>query len=39
MNNKQKILLEKPKESNEFMNNLKAKQILEELEVLFVYLC
>ena len=38
MNDKQKILLEKLKESNEFMNNLKAKQSLEELEVLFNYL-
>jgi len=38
MNDKPKILLEKLKESNELMNNLKAKQSLQELEVLFDYL-
>ena len=38
MNDKPKILLEKLKESNEYMNNLKAKQSLQELEVLFDYL-
>jgi histidyl-tRNA synthetase len=38
MNDKPKIQLEKFKESNEFMNKLKAKQSFEEIEVLFDYL-